>query len=177
LLPQRQPGFMADALGGRVEQYYALEKDFPVSGAWGEGQVTIWAEQLKTLVPDAEVLLQYGPSNGWLDGQPAALTHKFGKGRITYIGVVLDERLMATAAKWMVDMSGVKPVFGRVPDGVEVCRRVGGGKEVFIVINHTQERQPVRLPRPMTLVLEDGEVSAVDIPAYGVSVLADNNAK
>jgi len=62
------------------------------------------------------------PSNGWLDGQPAALTHKFGKGRITYIGVVLDERLMATAAKWMVDMSGVKPVFGRVPDGVEVCR-------------------------------------------------------
>jgi len=28
-------------------------------GSVGEGQVTIWAEQLKTLVPDAEVLLQY----------------------------------------------------------------------------------------------------------------------
>ena len=42
LLPQRQPGFMADALGGRVDQYYAIEKDFPVSGEWGEGQVTIY---------------------------------------------------------------------------------------------------------------------------------------
>ncbi|MEI4927143.1 beta-galactosidase trimerization domain-containing protein, partial [Klebsiella pneumoniae] len=29
LLPQRQPGFLVDALGARVEQYYALEKDFP----------------------------------------------------------------------------------------------------------------------------------------------------
>ena len=35
LLPQRQPGFLTDALGGRVEQYYALEKDIPVSGAVG----------------------------------------------------------------------------------------------------------------------------------------------
>jgi hypothetical protein len=35
LLPQRQPGYLADALGARVEQYYALEKDVPLSGAWG----------------------------------------------------------------------------------------------------------------------------------------------
>jgi beta-galactosidase len=34
LLPQRQPGYLVDALGGRVEQYYALERDFPVAGAW-----------------------------------------------------------------------------------------------------------------------------------------------
>jgi len=64
LLPQRQPGFLADALGGRVEQYYALEKDFPASGSWGLGNVSIWAEQLKTLSPDDEVLLKYGKSNG-----------------------------------------------------------------------------------------------------------------
>src|SRR5208337_2132130 len=43
LLPQRQPGFLVDALGARVEQYYALEKDFPVSGAWGNGQASVWA--------------------------------------------------------------------------------------------------------------------------------------
>ncbi len=103
LLSQRQPGFLVDALGGRVEQYYALEKDFPVSGEWGEGQVTIWAEQLKASSPGAEVLLRYGKSNGWLDGQPAVLSSKYGKGRITYIGALLDDALMATAAKWMIE--------------------------------------------------------------------------
>jgi beta-galactosidase len=174
LLPQRQPGFLADALGGRVEQYYALEKDFPVSGRWGEGQVTIWAEQLKTSAPDAEVLLRYGKSNGWLDGQPAALTHKYGRGSMAYIGAILDDGLMAAAAKWMVDGSRVTPVFGPVPDGVEVCRRIGGGRQVFIMINHTQEIQHVTLPRPMTMVLENGQVSRVDLPAYGVSVLLEN---
>jgi len=174
LLPQRQPGFLADALGGRVEQYYALEKDFPVSGRWGEGQVTIWAEQLKTSAPDAEVLLRYGKSNGWLDGQPAALTHKYGRGSITYIGAILDDGLMATAANWMVSESRVTPVFGPVPEGVEVCRRIGGGRQVFIMINHTEEIQHVPLPRPMTLVLENGQVSQVDLPAYGVSVLLEN---
>jgi len=177
LLPQRQPGFLADALGGRVEQYYAIERDFPVSGEWGEGQVTIWAEQLKTSDSDAEVLLRYGKGNGWIDGQPAALTHKYGKGRITYIGAILDDGLMAAAAKWLVDRSGVTPVFGIVPDGVEVCRRIGGGKQVFILINHTQERQHATLPRPMKLVLEEGEVSAVDLPASGVSVLVENQNK
>ena len=30
LLPQRQPGYLVDTLGGRVEQYYALEKDVPI---------------------------------------------------------------------------------------------------------------------------------------------------
>ena len=47
LLPQRQPGYLVDVLGGRVEQYYALEGDVPVSGSWGDGTASVWAEQLK----------------------------------------------------------------------------------------------------------------------------------
>ena len=101
LLPQRQPGFLVDALGARVEQYYALEKDFPVSGAWGNGEASIWAEQLKSQAPGDEVLLKYGKSNGWLDDQPAVITRAYGKGRITYVGAVLDDKLMAAAAEWM----------------------------------------------------------------------------
>ena len=173
LLPQRQPGFLVDALGGRVEQYYALEKDFPVSGDWGDGKVTIWAEQLKSSVTDAEVLLRYGNSNGWLDGQPAVLSRKYGKGRITYIGAILDEQIMPTAARWMIEKSGVTLVFGPVPEGVEVCRRVGSSGQVFILINHTQEQRHVTLPRPMKLLLQGGEGSAVDLPGYGVAVLGD----
>ena len=55
---------------------------------------------------DDEVLMRYGKSNGWLDGQPAAITRKVGKGRITYIGAWLDPKTMAQAAKWMTDVSG-----------------------------------------------------------------------
>ncbi len=173
LLKQRQPGYLVDALGGRVEQYYALEKDVPVSGPWGEGQATIWAERLKTSAPDAHVLLKYGKSNGWLDDQPAVITHSYGKGSITYIGAVLDDKLMAAAAQWMVQQSGVTPVFGPVPDGVEVSRRTGDGHDVFVVINFSAEERTISLPRPMKLLLAGTEGESVALPQYGVEILED----
>jgi beta-galactosidase len=175
LLPQRQPGFLEEALGGRVEQFYALERNFPVSGSWGAGETSVWAEQLKAAAPDAEVLLKYGVANGWLDGQPAALTRLYGKGRITYIGAILDDKLMATAAQWMAQKSGVTPVFGPVPDGVDVSRRKGPGKQVFVVINFTQESQHVALPHQMRALLEGVQESTMELPSYGVEVLLDHD--
>jgi len=173
LLPQRQPGYLAEALGARVEQYYALEKEFPVSGTWGTGSASIWADQLKARVPDAEPLLKYGKSNGWLDDQPAAVTRSYGRGRITYIGAILDDKLMAAAAEWMVQKSGVTPVFGSLPEGVEVSRRTGGGKQVFILINYAQEKRRVALPHPMKALLENKQVEMLELAPYGVSVLLD----
>jgi beta-galactosidase len=174
LLPQRQPGFLVDALGGRVEQYYALEKDFPVSGTWGSGEVSVWAEQLKSQSPDAEVLMKYGKSNGWLDDQPAVITRSYGKGRITYVGGILDDKLMVSAAEWMVKDSGVSPVFGPVPDGVEVSRRIGAGKQVFVLINYSQETRQVTLPHAMKSLLEDKQAETVGLAPYGVAVLLDS---
>jgi beta-galactosidase len=173
LLPQRQPGYLVDALGGRVEQYYALEKDVPVSGAWGSGEASVWAEQLRASATDAEVLLRYGASNGWLDGQPAVLSRAYGKGSITYIGAVLDDKLMAAAAQWMVQKSGETPAFGPVPEGVDVSAREGAKNKIFVLINFGQATQHVVLPHPMKALLGVGAASGVDLPAYGVEVLLD----
>jgi beta-galactosidase len=171
LLPQRQPGYLVDILGSRVEQYYALEKDVPITGSLGTGSGSIWAEQLRSGTPGAEVLLKYGKSNGWLDGQPAAITRPYGKGRITYIGAVLDDKLMASASEWMIKKSNVSPAFGPVPDGVEVSRRRGAAKDVFVLINYAQENRQVTLPHPMKALLVNREVEKVDLPPYGVEIL------
>jgi len=174
LLPLRQPGYLAEALGGHVEQFYALEKDAPVGGTLGSGEASIWAEQLKSTAPDAEVLLSYGPSNGWLDGQPCMITRPFGKGRITYIGAILDPNLMAAAAQWMVKTSEVTPAFGPVPDGIEVSRRVRQNSAVFVLINFNPEKQTVPLPHAMKSLLDQQEVTQVELQRYGVSILLDS---
>ena len=173
LLPQRQPGYLADALGGRVEQYYALEKEIPVSGTLGSGQASVWAEQLSSGGPNTTVLSRYGKSNGWLDDQPAVITRPYGKGRITYIGAVLDDKLLAGAADWMVKTSGITPVFGPVPEGVEVTRRTGNGKQVFTLINYSAENKQINLPHSMKLVLAGKDGSTVELAPYGVEVLLD----
>ncbi len=66
--------------------------------------------------------MRYGKSNGWLDGQPAAITKIVAKGSITYIGAWLDEETMDAAAKWMVETSGIHPLNISLPKGVgRVC--------------------------------------------------------
>jgi beta-galactosidase len=174
LLPIRQPGYLADILGAQVEQYYALENNIPASGKLGTGEATVWAEQLTTSAPDAEVLLRYGKSNGWLDDQPAIVTRHYGRGQITYVGTALSESLMASFAGWLAQASGIHPVFGPIPDGIEVTRRVGKTSDVFVLINSKKEKQSVSLPRAMESVLEQKEVSTIELPQYGVAVLLDN---
>ena len=173
LLPMREPGYLAAALGGQVEQFYALESNIPASGRLGAGEAMVWAEWLKATAADAQVLLRYGTSNGWLDGQPCVITRHYGQGQITYVGAVLDEKLMSSTAEWLAKNSGIAPVFGPVPDGIEVSRRVKNGSAVFVLINFQKEKKNVPLPRAMRSLLDQKEVTSVDLAQYGVAVLLD----
>lgn len=155
-----------------MEQYYALVDPVPVTGRFGTSQGKLWAELLSADAKDVDVLATYGKSNGWLDGKPAAITRKVGKGRITYIGAWLDDAGMAAAAKWMTDISGVKPALGPVPSGVEVYPRYGDHGATYILVNFSKTPQTVALPSRMTDVLEGGSKQSVVLPRYGVAVLS-----
>jgi beta-galactosidase len=171
LQPERQPGPLAELLGGRVEQWYALLNDVPVTGAWGSGETKVWAEQLKVTNPETKVIMTYGKSNGWLDGQPAAITRKVGKGSITYIGADLTGDQLAAAAKWMVSESGVTAPFGVLPKGVDLYERQGHGKDVWILINFGEAEQTVPLPKGFEDVLAGGAKSSVTLKRFDVMVL------
>jgi beta-galactosidase len=169
---QRQPGPLVEPLGGRVEQFYALEAPVPVSGTLGAGTAQVWAEQLSTRADAAEVLLRYGKANGWLDGQPAMISHRVGNGRMTYLGAVLDPALMRSVLQWLSDDAGVKPEFGPFPQGVELCRRVAKDRAVYVFINHGAEQQEIALPGVLRDVLHDGlSIAKVVLESQGVAVL------
>jgi beta-galactosidase len=171
LYSQRQPGPLTELLGARVEQFYALQKPAPIEGNWGSGEDAIWAEQIGVKSPETQVLMRYGKSNGWLDGQPAAVTRKVGKGSITYIGAALDEATMKTAAKWMIEESGVAAIMTDLPEDVELSIRSGDGKRVYILTNYGAETKTVTLPSAMKDVLAGGTVSTVTLSQYGIAVL------
>jgi beta-galactosidase len=170
---QRQPGPLAAPLGGRVEQYYALDAAVPVGGTLGSGAASLWAEQLSASAPEVDVLLRYGKSNGWLDDQPAMITRRVGKGRITYLGAVLDADLMRKVVAWATEDAQLTAEFPAVPAGTEVCRRVAANNEVFVLINHGSVAAHIALPSTMSDVLHDGRrVMSVDLDPQGVAVLA-----
>ena len=115
--------------------------------------------------------MRYGTSNGWLDQQPAAITRKVGKGRITYIGAWLDDATMKKAAQWMTEVSGVHAAFAPVPEGIDVYPRYAPDHTVFILANFAKTNQTVSLPKEMQDVLEGGAKKSLTLPRYGVAVL------
>jgi beta-galactosidase len=172
LLPSRQPGPLAEALGGHVEEYYALTQPVPLVGELSAGAAAIWVEQLQADAADANVLLRYGPSNGWLDGQPAVITRSVGKGRMTYVGAWLDAELMQQFAKWLLEVSGVTDAWPSLPAGVELCRRIGDDQQICILINHTTQPQVVTLPEPLVDILAGQAYErTLSLPPRGVAVL------
>jgi beta-galactosidase len=118
--------------------------------------------------------MRYGKSNGWLDGQPAAITRKVGKGRITYIGAWLDPKTMESAAKWMATTSGVHTPLPNVPPGVEVSVRQGAHGTVYILVNLSKQTQTIELPGGMQDALEGVSKTSVKLEVYGVAVLAQS---
>ncbi len=172
LWTERQPGPLVSLLGGRVEQYYALDTTIPVSGVWGSGPTKVWADLLSTSSPDTHVLMRYGKTPlGWLDGQPAAITRRVGNGSITYIGADLEGDTLANAAKWMVADAGIEPTFGALPPGVDLYIRSDAHHEVWILINFGDQPETVNLPSAFENVLDGGNTHAVTLKRLDVVLL------
>jgi len=172
LLQARQPGPLAWPLGAHVEDYYALDTKVPITGSWEDGEACIWAEWLKVDSEGVEVKLRYGVSNGWLDEQAAMVTRKVGNGRMTYLATWLDESLTKRIITWMTQASKLTPPFGPVPEGIELCRRAGSGRELYILINHTSRPLEVELPRPLQNALtRQVHQKTIWLPARDVAIM------
>jgi len=168
----RQPGPLLPVLGGRVEQYYALDSRVAVAGPAGTGMASIWAETLQPLSRETQVMLRYAPNAPWLSGQPAALRRTYGHGEITYLGALFDPQLTRVLLRRALAAAGVRPSLAALPPGVELMQRRGGGREITILINHGASPRTVTLPDTAQDLLHQGaKVSSVTLGAQGVAVL------
>jgi beta-galactosidase len=187
LFPALQPGPLRDVAGVEVEEYYPLDEAVPVQTHWtgaAAGQSRIWAERLRPLADGIQTLATYGPSNGWLDGGPAATLHTYENGgKIIYVGAWLDDILQNTLTDFLLSQADVQPVVDNAPQGVEVGRRVAGdGRVVYLVINHNRDEAQLPLssplPNPAHDLLTGKELHDTAIlPGYGVCIFEVKSAR
>jgi beta-galactosidase len=175
MLPSRQPGkLLSELLGTAVEDFFTLDRPVAIEGSIGSGTAGIWAEYLPSGAAALEVLLRYGPFNGWIDGQAAMVSRAVGAGRISYLGTWPDPSTMQRIADWAVGISGVPRYFPQPSTGVEVCRRVGPGREIFVVINHGTSAQQIQLPRQLIDLLDGAvNVKSLELLPRQAAVLTD----
>jgi beta-galactosidase len=174
LQPERQPGPLVKALGGHVVQYYALDARVPITGSLGAGSAAVWAETLAATDAATKILMTYGASDGpsWFAGKPAALTHDWGKGRITYVGATLDAGLMQKLATWALDAASVKAILPGLPPGVELMERSNSkGDRVWILINHGNVPQAIDIGSGNRDLLTGEAADHLTLAAHGVAVV------
>lgn len=168
LWPQRQPGPLAEVLGARVEQFYALDAKVGVRGAVA-GTAQVWAEELTPTAPDTQVLATYEDPGGWLDGKAALVSRKVGKGLIGYLGAWIDPAAMERlAAGWLEDAKVRAPVPSVHPD-IEIGMREGKGRRVLVAINHGADEHPLELPAGVSVVA-GGDWKDGGIAGHGVAL-------
>lgn len=170
LWTQRQPGPLAATLGGRVEQYFALDAPVGVTGGLGGGKASLWAEWLTPQAPDVKVLETYADPGGWLDGHAAAMTRAVGKGSITYVGAEFDDAVMGRLAARLLADAHVAALLPGVDADVEVAERDGAGKRVLIVINHGETAHPLTPPVGARQIM--GQWRDNSLAAHGVAVFS-----
>jgi beta-galactosidase len=169
---ERQPGPLVTVLGGRVQQYYALDERVAVSGPAGTGTASVWAEALQPLSPQTRVMLRYAPNTSWLSSQPGALRRAYGRGEIIYLGALFDPQLTRGLLRRAIAASSIGSSTDEVPGDVELMRRYGGGREVTILINHGASIRTITLQHAMHDVLRAGaEVRQVTLGSQAVAVL------
>ncbi|MDQ2692186.1 MAG: beta-galactosidase, partial [Chloroflexota bacterium] len=111
LLPMRQPGWLRDAAGVEVEDFYALLEPIPVHAESWDGHAQIWGERLKVLDSQStHVMARYGAGQGWLTGQPVITVSNYGAGKVYFVGAYLDDPAQDALFITILHEAGLRPV-------------------------------------------------------------------
>jgi beta-galactosidase len=168
LATARQPGALAALLGGRVDQYYAIDAPLSLSGSGLTGTARIWAETLE-VTADTTVLARYAPASGWLSDKPAFVMRARGTGWIAYLGAMLDAGGQSALVRWAgVEATLTAPVIPAQP-GFEIVERRRGAHRYLIAINHGDHDVSPTFPQGFAVIL--GDMAGTTLPAHGVVLL------
>lgn len=121
----RSPGPLREAAGVGYNLYSNLAKPIPVNGAGGlqvpdGARARGWMDELVTEDDDTEVLASYDhPHFGRF---PAVTSHRYGQGRVTYVGTLPDPAFSRAIADWVLQASQITPLGTGLAESVRVTR-------------------------------------------------------
>ncbi len=166
------PGLLSDALGIEIEEYeslseieYKLKVNDKFPGSFTASRYADWVTS-----NGAEILAAY---DQWpVTGYAAVTRNNYGNGIGWYIGTVIKENTFYDQLiKFLLNDAGIQPII-QPPKGIEVTIREGNGKKILFIINHTEKKQIINIPKgKIELLSQSKTYDTIEIDVLGVAVL------
>ncbi|WP_326794155.1 beta-galactosidase [Streptomyces sp. NBC_01808] len=176
------PGPLRAAAGVHYAEYSSLREPVPVRAAGPGGttrrtgfrlppgaRATAWADGLVPAGAEPLAWYEHPHFGRW----PAATTHRYGAGRVTYVGTLPDSAFAAALAEFTGP--GVRQRWRDLPESVTVTSaRNGAGERLWFVHNWSWEPVRAVAPEAVTDVLAGDTAQGVEeirLGAWDVRVL------
>jgi beta-galactosidase len=168
---QTLPGPLAELAGIEIHDFDPhTNQTQEVAGSDGTASpARTWFDILTPTT--ARSLLSY--TKGYYAGKAAMTGHRFGEGRVYYVGTELSPELYLKGAE--LEAQGAGLALGpELPEGVELAAREKDGKRILFLINYTEKPQAINLGQALRNALTgESEPAEVQIPAFDVKVLVN----
>ncbi len=175
VVPGGYPAELRELLGIHVEEFDPWHPEMTNQIVIKEGTLggtypcSIWGEVIH--LEGAQALGVF--ATDYYANNPALTVHQFGQGRAYYIATQGNYELLVTLIKELCREAHISPIL-ESPEGVEVTKRVrADGREIYFLLNHTEQIQNVTLPAGTFTSLLNGESveGEIGIPAVDAIVL------
>jgi beta-galactosidase len=141
------PGLLRPMAGCRVTDYdsFGMQKHevFVEDGAGAKHAARFIADVLE---PEGGAKILWRYANRFYKGRAAAVEHSFGRGRVYYLGTMLDEAGLGAFLKPAAIAAGLT-AREELPESVEAVTRVKAGKAYTFYLNNKAEAVRIRLRR------------------------------
>lgn len=157
------PGLLQSAAGLCVDDYDSRIWEPALPVLWGDaprGEGALWCDVITAC--GAQVLARYG-DGAFYSGAPAVTMHRYGKGRVCYVGTCPNPALRKAIGEELLRVSGVQSL-GDTPQGVELALRHGSSEAFLFALNHTAQPQEITVDASWHTE-ENGA-----LPPYGVRI-------
>lgn len=116
----------------------------------------------------AAVLARY--AEGWREGLPVLTENRWARGRVLYLGTVLQGEALRALVDYLCRIAEIQPVL-ETPPGVRAYLRAGGGLKLLFLNNENEQARKVSVPGGWRSAFTGQPVSQVEIGPVDVQVL------
>lgn len=147
-----QPAAFAALAGMHISEFgrQNASEARPLRFQFGDQQIAsaLFYEQLA--VHDADVMATW--SDRHLSGTPAITRRRVGSGSVIWVGTCLTREVFSALLPTMTASAALKPLIAELPAGCSVSQRVGPGRRLTFITNHTATVHAMRAPAGIDLL-------------------------